>query len=108
MLSDGHKGWRHIEADMYHTSDDGTCNWRPENVKAAHRWCQDTARELLSDGFNVVVSNTFTQMWEMEPYVKMAQELNETLYVVKMATQYQNSHNVPSDVIERMKKRWED
>jgi predicted kinase len=72
-LSTDRKGWRHVEADIYHTLDDGTYNWRPENVKAAHRWCQDTARELLSDGFNVVVSNTFTQMWEMEPYVKMAQ-----------------------------------
>lgn len=102
----GRKDWIHLETDMYFI-ENGHYRFNAAFLPKAHKWCQEQAATYIYQMSNVVVSNTFTQMWEMEPYVKMARDLCATLYVVEMPAMYGNSHNVPADVIERMKARWE-
>lgn len=94
----------HVEADKYFERQGDGYVFNPKDLPAAHAWCQKQTKELLDSGFNVVVSNTFTQKWEMEPYLKMG-------YPVKIITatgNYNNIHGVPPETIERMKARWED
>jgi len=102
------KGYKHFEADMYHIELDGTYNWQPKNLKKAHAWCLQQARESLEAGYNVVVSNTFTRRKEINPYVIMADEVGADIKIITAKGNYANIHGVPSDAVQRMRNRWED
>lgn len=91
----------HVEADMFHMKD-GEYRWDPKRVKQAHDWCYRTVAAALDKGMDVVVSNTFTKVWELEKYL----EFDPVVYVC--SGEYQNIHNVPEEVVQRMKDRWED
>lgn len=96
---------RHFEADQYHmisTLDGIKYDWKPENVKFAHEWCLRSARLGLNLG-DVAVSNTFTQLWELQPYM----DLGYPYTIITVNGKFQNIHNVPPEAIERMRARWE-
>lgn len=98
-------GYKHLEADQYFVDDiTGEYVFFPASVKYAHKWCQYATRELLRDGFNVVVSNTFTQLWEMEPYFKLGAE---RVTIVECTGHYGNVHGVPGEAVVKMRARWE-
>lgn len=99
-------GWVHIEADMYFMRD-GRYVFDAKRLPAAHRWCQEEAALMLRHGYNVVVSNTFSRRWELEPYHAIAARCGATVAEVTMTGDYGSVHGVPSDAIERMRARWE-
>lgn len=99
---------RHYEADMYFEKHDGSYQFDPKKIKQAHEWCQRKTRAALEAGLDVIVSNTFTQRWEMESYVKMAQELSAKLEVITARGEWKNIHDVPDAAIQRMRDRWEE
>ena len=73
-------GGYHIEADMYFTNDNGEYNFNPENLPTAHMWCQAMVAEWMNENVGrIVVSNTSTQKWEIEPYMTMAEEYGLSL-----------------------------
>lgn len=98
----------HIEADMYFVRPDEGYVFDPSKLRAAHGWCQSEARKLLETGRNVVVSNTFTQKWEMQPYIDMAASLNIPIRIIEATGNFKNVHGVPDEAIERMRARWEE
>lgn len=98
------RGYVHFEADMYHIDEEGEYCFKPENIKDAHAWCQGETKRKLDSAHDVVVSNTFTQKWEMQPYLDMG----HGVLIIVAKGEYENIHNVPSEVIEKMRKRWED
>jgi predicted kinase len=97
----------HLETDQFFMVGD-VYTFRPERIGMAHKWCQDKARTYLTYGRPVVVSNTFTQQWEMKPYLDMAAELGAEVEIRVARGNYKNIHGVPDAVIERMRQRWED
>lgn len=101
-------GFVHVEADMYFDWCDGVYRFDPSKVKDAHAWCQNAARAALLTRRNVVVSNTFTRKWEMEPYLNMAKELGVEVEIIVAKGEYPNIHGVPEETIARMRERWED
>lgn len=94
---------RHFEADMYHINGDGDYIWNPKNTKIAHEWCQAAVKNALQDGADVIVSNTFTQMWEMRPYLDMGFPVT----VIHCEGSFGNIHGVPEYAVDRMRARWE-
>lgn len=96
----------HLEADMYHMVA-GEYKFVGDRVHLAHKWCQETCRIFLNSGLSVVVSNTFTTLKEIQPYADMAQELGIPMHVYRMTENYGSIHNVPVDVIEKMKNRFQ-
>jgi len=96
----------HLETDAYFCKD-GAYAFDGSKLRQAHQWCQDRTREALEAGKLVVVSNTFTQVWEMDAYIQMAQELGKTIEVITATGEFQNEHGVPEEAIKRMKARWE-
>jgi predicted kinase len=98
---------RHFEADMYHMKN-GVYIFDTDKIKEAHKWCQDSTAEALSEGDSVVVSNTFTQMWEMKPYIDLANKFGASLQIIECRGNFGNIHGVPKEVIEKMKNRWEE
>jgi len=95
----------HLEADMYFIQDDGSYGFNQALLSNAHSWCQETTKILLQNGRNVVVSNTFTTLKEMQFYLGLKVD---NLFVFRMTTHYGSIHNVPNEVIGRMKARFED
>jgi predicted kinase len=99
----------HWEADMYFT-DNGKYTFDPAKLEQAHRWCQDAVSECLgSYTFDtVIVSNTFTQRWEMLPYFDMAHKYDAQVVILECKNQYGSIHGIPDVTFQRMKDRWEE
>lgn len=99
---------RHLEADMYFIKPNGDYVFEPNKIKQAHEWCQQSARIFLTQGYDVIVSNTFTTVNEMKFYLDFAKENNIPVEIARMTKDYGSIHNVPQDVIDRMRSRFED
>jgi predicted kinase len=97
----------HLETDMFFTIK-GVYHYDRELIKIAHQWCQSMTAWYLNQDRNVVVSNTFIRRWEMEPYEELALTFGADLEVIVARGNYENTHNVPGNVIERMRATWED
>lgn len=99
--------YEHIEADMYFVQPYVGYVFDRNKLTEAHAWCQHSARIMLSHGKNVVVSNTFTQKWEMHIYLEMAQKIGAKVRIIEANGDFENIHGVPVEAIERMRARWE-
>lgn len=97
----------HYEADMFFEKD-GKYNYDRTKIGEAHAWCQNETKKALLNGKNVIVSNTFTTLKEMEPYISFCKKHSIRFEVYRMTKNFGNIHNVPEDVIEKMNKRFED
>ena len=95
-------GFEHFEADMFFVRD-GIYRYDASRIKDAHAWCQKMTRDALATGKRVVVSNTFTRLQEMEPYLSMASRVR----VVEAKGNWGNLHGVPAAMVQRMAERWE-
>ena len=108
LLAD--KDYCHKEADMFFVDRDGNYKFEPSKIKDAHSWCQDEVAFLMKyEHSPIVVSNTFTQEWEMDVYYKMAEKLGYrvTSMIVENRHGGKNEHGVPDDKLETMKNRFE-
>ena len=105
----------HYEADMYFTNENGQYIFNGADIKKAHEWCQNQVHTAMilnhTTGVNenIVVSNTFTQEWEMEAYYKLAETYDYRVFSLIVENRHggENLHNVPEDKIEAMRKRFE-
>ena len=104
----------HIEADQYFM-EDGVYNFDASKLKNAHNYCQSqTQAWMKTDGEQVnvdrlVVSNTFTQEWEMKPYFEMAEKYGYRVYSLIVENRHGgiNEHGVPEESLQRMENRFE-
>jgi predicted kinase len=99
-----------FEADHYFYDNDGNYNFVPSEIKEAHKECQEFVGHAMSSGIKkIAVSNTFTQEWEMEPYLELAKQYGYrvTTLIVENRHNGVNEHGVPEDKIQIMKDRFE-
>jgi len=102
-----HHGFLHVEADMFFVGPDGY-KFNGLKIADAHDWCQKEVVRALDHGENVIVSNTFTQKWEIEPYQKMVEKTGCKLTIIKMEGNYGSVHGIPEIALQKMKDRWEE
>ena len=104
-------GGIHWEADMFFTDTfTGEYNFDPSKIKSAHEWCQLNVKDNMIDSESrIVVSNTFTQEWEMQPYYDLAKEFGYKVFSIVVENRHDgvNVHNVPEDKLEIMRGRFE-
>lgn len=94
---------------------DGVYDFDHTKLTAAHLDCQARCRAALEAGNSINVANTFTQRWEMEPYLQMAEELGVPVEVVDLfdaglddfQLSKRNTHGVPVIAIANMRERYE-
>jgi len=106
----GDKDYCHKEADMYFVDREGNYNFNPSQIKDAHKWCQDEIEFMMKyEHSRVVVSNTFTQEWEMTPYVDLANQYGYKVFTIIVENRHGgiNEHGVPADKLEQMRNRFE-
>lgn len=101
-------GFVNVEADMFFEDEYDNYRFDPTRVGEAHKWCQEMTEEYMECGLDIVVANTFTQKWEMDPYMKLADKYDYTVVIRVERGEYPNIHDVPQEVIEKMKARWEE
>jgi len=75
----------------------------PKRLKEAHAWCLSEAHRHLLLGKDVYVSNTFSQAWELAPYVK----LGFPTTILSCTGEFTSVHAIPKHSIDRMKERWD-
>ena len=100
----------HIEADMYFINESGEYNFEPTKIKDAHKWCNELVEEWMREEQDkIIVSNTFTQEWEMESYYEMAKKYGYRVYSIIVENRHGgvNEHGVPDDKLEQMKNRFQ-
>jgi energy-coupling factor transporter ATP-binding protein EcfA2 len=108
-------GGIHIEADQYFVDVEGNYNFDGSKIKFAHEYCRaQTGAWMSTDGSQVnvnkiVVSNTFTQEWEMQPYFELAKTYGYKVFSIIVENRHEgiNEHGVPEEKIEQMKNRFE-
>jgi predicted kinase len=99
----------HVEADMYFMND-GEYKFDPSKLSEAHQWCQNKTTAYMHTNWpRIVVSNTFTQEWEMEAYYKLAEKYGYTVYSIIVENRHGgvNKHGVPDDKLQQMKDRFQ-
>jgi predicted kinase len=103
-------GTPYFEADMYFTRD-GEYKFDASKLKHAHEWCRtEVENSMGSHGFDkIIVSNTFTQEWEMEPYFELAKKYGYTVFTLIVENRHggKNQHGAPEEKIELMKERFQ-
>jgi predicted kinase len=107
-------GGKHFETDNFFMVD-GEYKFDVTKLKAAHEWCQNSVNtamilNITTDLNNtIVVSNTFTQEWEMKPYFDMAETYGYRVFTLIVENRHGgvNQHGVPEDKLEIMKNRFE-
>lgn len=103
-----------FEADQFFVVN-GEYKFDPSKLADAHAQCQNNARQCLVDGGSCIVANTFTQRWEMEVYLQMANELGVNVNIVDLfdggcsdeELAARNTHGVPLPAIQAMRKRYQ-
>lgn len=116
-----------LSADMYFEDSDGNYNWDATKVKCAHAWCKEQCENLMNwrisrieypdpfkhhkyyagDDLNkIFVANTFTQEWEMEDYIKLAEQYGYRVFTIVVENRHKSSniHGVSEEVLTKMKK----
>jgi tRNA uridine 5-carbamoylmethylation protein Kti12 len=110
LLGAGSSGTAHFEADMFFMRD-GEYKFDFSQIKEAHKWCQSSVERTMFLGHNstIIVSNTFTQEWEMDVYYKLAEEwgYRVTSLIVENRHEGVNVHGVPQETLDKMKQRFE-
>jgi predicted kinase len=96
----------HVEADQYFFDDNGNYNFDINKIGHAHKWCQDVTTRFLKEGYDVVVSNTFTTKKELKPYFEIAANYGIIPQVIVCQNEFQNIHSVPEETLRKMKARF--
>jgi len=97
----------HYEADMYFMDGD-EYKFDATKLYNAHKWCFEKVYEDIHYDYNVIVSNTFTTMKELERYLELMDTFPTLeITVVDVLTQFGSIHGVPEETMERMKNRWQ-
>jgi len=108
-LFGGARWYAHYEADMYFMQD-GEYKFDPTKLRDAHAWCFSQIEKAMIDELpTVIVSNTFTQQWEMDSYYELAEKLGYQVFSLIVENRHEgvNVHGCPEDKIEQMRNRFE-
>jgi predicted kinase len=102
-------GYAHFEADMFFMQD-GIYKFDASKLQLAHNWCMiQTEKAMADDTSIIIVSNTFTQNWEMDFYYEKAKYYDYRVMSLVVENRHNgvNQHGVPEDKLEIMRKRFD-
>lgn len=94
---------KHFENDQFFTKN-GVYEFDITRHQEAKDWCLKSVSDALQEGFDVVVSSTFTTLAEMRPFLDCVYDECE---VVELWGDFGSTHNVPEQVIQAKKDQFE-
>ena len=96
-----------IEADDFFMFD-GDYRYDTSKTADAHNYCRSLVCFHLFHDENIAVANTFVNQEQLDPYIDIARRYGAKIKLITCTGSYGNVHDVPEDVIERMKSLWEE
>ena len=119
-----------FSTDDYFSQEKGSYDFNPSKLGVAHDWNKDRAEQAVREGISpIVIDNTNTQAWEMQPYVEIAMNHGYRIKIVEPTSPWwkqfnpgmskeelselantlyeKGTHGVPLFAIEKMLERWE-
>jgi predicted kinase len=99
------------EADKFFEDEEGNYNFDPSKIRQAHSWCKEQVETRMKDNSvnpqyypEIVVSNTFTQEWEMEDYYKLAEQYGYKVFSLIVENRHggKDVHGVPEEKLVQM------
>ena len=91
------------DTDIEHSNCIGpepTVRFNGELIPSAHQWCQKEVDRAMFDTTSlIVVHNTFTENWQLDPYYAMAKEYGYDVHSVIVENRHHgvSTHNVPAE-----------
>lgn len=98
--------FKHFENDAFFTKN-GVYTFDIQHHQTAKDKCYEDTKQALKKGENVVVTNTFTTLDEIKPFIELAKKNNNKYMVIEMYFNYDSIHNVPDAVIQDKKNKFE-
>lgn len=98
-----------FSVDDFFTDEQGKYHFDFRDNHLAYKSCEEKTRSAIVSGVKkVFVANTFTMEWEMEPYFKMALELNYALFIFTVENHHDgnNIHDIPKEQVDRMREKF--
>lgn len=118
----GGTGSDYFEADQFFVDSEGNYNFDASKLRLAHQWCKEQVEFAMTKGHKnflpihgphplarIVVSNTFTQEWEMQAYYDLANRYGYRVYSLIVENRHGgvNEHGVPDETLDKMESRFE-
>ncbi len=100
----------YYEADMYFVKSDGTYVFDAKQLGLAHKTCADKTEEYMKEEKEkIFISNTFTTVWEMSTYTKLAEKYGYKVYSMIVENRHgkPSIHNVPEESLKNMRDRFD-
>jgi len=101
-------------ADKWSTDDffmvNGEYQFDPSKLGEYHRECQHGVEySMNADIPKILVANTFTKEWEMEPYFALAMKYGYRVHTIIVENRHgsKSIHDVPPEVLAAQKERFE-
>jgi predicted kinase len=98
-----------FEIDDYFTDDQGTYSFRFDENHSAYKQCIEKVEAAMQQHCpKIIVANTFTMEWEIEPYLRLGILYNYKTHVVVMENRHgsSNVHSIPEEQIQRMREKF--
>jgi predicted kinase len=94
-----------VAADDYFTDPaTGAYNYDPNQIADAHLDCLQRTFDRLAQGYDVVVTNCFIRRHHLYPYLRL--RARSTIILIANG-EFANTHRVPKETVERMRRDFE-
>lgn len=98
-----------FSVDDYFTNEDGEYKFDFTRNHLAYKQCETNTEKAVAEGKPLIlVDNTFTLDWEMQPYFIIAEKFNCPIHVVTVENYHgnKNVHDVSEEQISKMKEKY--
>jgi predicted kinase len=98
-----------FSVDDFFTSSSGDYHFEFDKNHLAYKQCEENTRVAMQKGIEkILLDNTFTIEWEMEPYFKLAKEFNYQVHVVTVENRHEgkNIHGISDDQLQKMAEKF--
>ena len=95
--------------DYFTDSQTGEYKFEFEKNHLAYKQCEENTRQcMINDLDKIFIDNAFTLEWELEPYFKLASELNYKIFVVTVENRHKgkNIHDISDEQIQKMAQKY--
>ena len=95
--------------DYFTNSETGEYIFDFKNNHLAYKLCEENTKlSMVNKLSKIIIHNTFTMDWELEPYFKLASQYNYAMFVVTVENYHQsgNAHEVSDEQLQKMAEKY--
>jgi predicted kinase len=97
-----------FEADDFFMHD-GKYLYQADKISQAHQYCRTKTLIAMKKQQKVIaVANTFVRKREFKGYIKLAEKYGYEVIIHVSRGQFQNVHNVPDEIVAKMKANFQE